>query len=307
MKRLHGVIAATPTPLNADMSIDTGRLIGHCRWLLGDGGCDGINLLGTTGEATSFSVEQRIAAMRAVAASGLPLEKMMVGTGASALSDAVALTSAARELGFNGALLLPPFYYKGIEAESLADYVGEVIDRTGQSGLRLYLYHIPQNTGVPYPTEAIASLLERYPGTITGLKDSSGDIAFSRALAAKFPRFDVFPSSEGSLTEWKSSGFAGCISATTNITGPLSQIAWSDPESRRGRDAAAAAMAIRTVLGSFPLMASVKAALTAMTDEPGWERLMPPLRPLSPDERQQLLNRLEATEFANFEPFADVR
>jgi 4-hydroxy-tetrahydrodipicolinate synthase len=307
MKKLHGVIAATPTPLSADMSIDTGRLIGHCRWLLGNGGCDGINLLGTTGEATSFSVEQRIAAMRAVASAGLPLEKMMVGTGASALSDAVALTSAARELGFNGALLLPPFYYKGIEAESLADYVGEVIGQAGQSGLKLYLYHIPQNTGVPYPPEAIARLLARYPGTIAGLKDSSGDIAFSRALAERFPGFDVFPSSEGSLTEWKSSGFAGCISATTNITGPLSQIAWSDPESQRGRDAAAAAMAIRTVLGSFPLMASVKAALTAMTGESGWERLMPPLRPLSPDERQQLLARLEATEFANFESFADVR
>jgi 4-hydroxy-tetrahydrodipicolinate synthase len=307
MKRLHGVIAATPTPLNADMSIDAERLIGHCRWLLGDGGCDGINLLGTTGEATSFSVEQRIAAMRAVAASGLPLDRMMVGTGASALSDAVALTSAARELGFNGALLLPPFYYKGIDAESLADYVGEVIGWAGQSGLKLYLYHIPQNTGVPYPTEALAKLLERYPGTIAGLKDSSGDLAFSRALAEKFLGFDVFPSSEGSLTEWKSSGFAGCISATTNITGRLSQIAWSEPESQRGREAAAAAMAIRTVLGSFPLMASVKAALTAMTDEPGWERLMPPLRVLSPDERQQLLDRLEATEFANFEPFADVR
>ena len=307
MGHLSGVIAATPTPVGPDGEIDHDRLIRHCRWLLDDGGCDGVNLLGTTGEATSFSVEQRIAAMRAVAASGLPLDRMMVGTGASALSDAVALTSAARELGFNGALLLPPFYYKGIDAESLADYVGEVIGWAGQSGLKLYLYHIPQNTGVPYPTEALAKLLERYPGTIAGLKDSSGDLAFSRALAEKFLGFDVFPSSEGSLTEWKSSGFAGCISATTNITGRLSQIAWSEPESQRGREAAAAAMAIRTVLGSFPLMASVKAALTAMTDEPGWERLMPPLRVLSPDERQQLLDRLEATEFANFEPFADVR
>jgi 4-hydroxy-tetrahydrodipicolinate synthase len=307
MKKLHGVIAATPTPLNADMSIDAGRLIGHCRWLLGDGGCDGINLLGTTGEATSFSVEQRLAAMRAVASAGLPLERMMVGTGASALSDAVALTSAARELGFNGALLLPPFYYKGIDAESLADYVGDVLAKAGTSGLRLYLYHIPQNTGVPYPAEAIARLLERYSGTIAGLKDSSGDIAFSRALAAQFPGFDVFPSSEGSLTEWKSSGFAGCISATTNITGPLSQIAWSDPEGQRGRDAAAAAMAIRTVLGSFPLMASVKAALAAMTGGAGWERLVRPLRPLSTDERTQLLAGLAATEFANFRSLATAR
>jgi 4-hydroxy-tetrahydrodipicolinate synthase len=300
MKRLQGVIAATPTPLNPDMSIDTERLVGHCRWLLGEGGCDGINLLGTTGEATSFSVEQRLEAMGAVAASGLPLERMMVGTGAAALSDAESLTSAARELGFNGALLLPPFYYKGIDADSLAAYVGEIIGKAGKSGLKLYLYHIPQNTGVPFPAEAIARLIERHPGTIAGLKDSSGDITFSRSLAARFPGFDVFPSSEGSLTEWKSSGFAGCISATTNITGRLSQLAWSDPESAAGRDAAAEAMAIRTVLGNFPLMASVKAALAAMTGDPGWERLMPPLRPLSTDERKQLLVKLDATAFARW-------
>ena len=306
MKKLRGVIAATPTPLNADMSIDFERLIGYSRWLLGDGGCDGINLLGTTGEATSFGVEQRLAAMRAVAGSGLPLERMMVGTGAAALADAVTLTRAARELGFNGALLLPPFYYKSIEAESLADYAAEVIGRAGTSGLKLYLYHIPQNTGVPFPAEAIARLIERHPDTIAGLKDSSGDIAFSRALAAHFPGFDVFPSSEGSLTEWKSSGFAGCISATTNITGPLSQRAWSDPESQGGHDAAAAAMAIRTVLGSFPLMASVKAALAEMSGEHGWERLVKPLRPLSSGERGQLLTRLAATEFANFRPLAAV-
>ena len=182
-----------------------------------------------------------------------------------------------------------------------------VLAKAGMSGLRLYLYHIPQNTGVPFPAEAIDRLIKRYPETIAGLKDSSGDIRFSRSLAAQFPGFDVFPSSEGSLSEWKSSGFAGCISATTNITGPLSQIAWSDPEGQRGRDAAAAAMSIRTVLGSFPLMASVKAALAAMNADPGWERLVPPLRPLSTDERMQLLARLTATEFANFRSLAGVR
>jgi len=298
MKTLKGVIAATPTPLNADLSIDVERLIGHCRWLLGEGGCDGINLLGTTGEATSFSVAERIAAMRAVAQSGLPLNRMMVGTGASALADAVALTRAAREFAFAGALLLPPFYYKGIDAESLANHVGEVIAKAGPFGLKIYLYHIPQNTGVPFGAETIARLRERYPDIVVGLKDSSGDIAFSRSLAVQFPGFDVFPSSEGSLTEWKSSRFAGCISATTNVTGALSRIAWSDPEGERGRQAAASAMAIRGVLAGFPLMASVKAALAAMTGDAGWERLMPPLRRLSPSERAELFARLDKTDFA---------
>ncbi|WP_095200562.1 dihydrodipicolinate synthase family protein [Mesorhizobium carmichaelinearum] len=298
MTRLKGVIAATPTSLKADLSIDIDRLLGHCRWLLGEGGCDGINLLGTTGEATSFSVEQRIAAMRAVAGSGLPLGRIMAGTGASALGDAVALTRAARDLGFAGALLLPPFYYKGIDAASLADHVGAVIAGAGPQGLKIYLYHIPQNTGVPFAADTVARLRDRFADIVVGLKDSSGDIAFSRDLAARFPGFDVFPSSEGSLAEWKLSRFAGCISATTNITGALSRIAWSDPEGEKGRQAVASAMAIRGVLAGFPLMASVKAALAAMTGDAGWERLMPPLRRLSSFERTELFARLGKTDFA---------
>ena len=80
MGRLTGIFAAAATPLKADLGIDTERLIRHCRWLLNEGGCDGVNLLGTTGEATSFSVVQRLDAMRAVAGSGLPMERFMVGT-----------------------------------------------------------------------------------------------------------------------------------------------------------------------------------------------------------------------------------
>ncbi|HYB10078.1 MAG TPA: dihydrodipicolinate synthase family protein, partial [Alphaproteobacteria bacterium] len=105
-ERMTGVIAAAATPLRDDYSIDLVKLVSHCEWLLKQG-CDGINLLGTTGEATSFAVEERLAAMKAVAQGHLPLDRIMVGTGAAALGDAVRLTGAARELGFAGALLLP--------------------------------------------------------------------------------------------------------------------------------------------------------------------------------------------------------
>src|SRR5262245_48220295 len=111
-KRLTGILAAAATPLRKDCSIDLQGLIRHGRKLLGPGACDGFVLFGTTGEATSFSVAQRLAAMNALAASDLPLDRILVGTGASALADAVRLTRAARDRGFAGALLLPPFYYK---------------------------------------------------------------------------------------------------------------------------------------------------------------------------------------------------
>ncbi|WP_225768906.1 dihydrodipicolinate synthase family protein [Inquilinus sp. Marseille-Q2685] len=297
MPRLSGVIAAAATPLRDDLSIDHAKLVAHCRWLLGDGGCDGVNLLGTTGEATSFSVEQRLAAMRAVAESGLPMQRFMVGTGASALADAVRLTAEAKALGFAGALLLPPFYYKGIDDESLVAYVDAVIERVGAEGLGLYLYHIPQNTGVPWPIEVVARLAERHPGPLLGLKDSSGDIAYSTDLAKRVPGIAVFPSSEATLGLAKARGFAGCISATTNVTGPLARIAWHQAGTPEAEAAVAAAGAVRAALSTVTLVAAVKDTVAEIHGDATWRRPHPPLRPLTEAERRTLREALAKTEY----------
>src|SRR5664279_2077706 len=184
--RPRGVIAATATPLHADGTPDLQRLVVHCRTLLGSG-CDGINLLGTTGEATAFSVEQRLAVMRAVVDAGLPMARFLVGTGVCALEDSVRLTYAAAELGYAGALLLPPFYYPDLPADGLVDYVGEIVRRAAHPRLAVYLYHIPQNTGVPWPLEVVAALRRLHPQQVVGLKDSAGDLAYSRAVASANP------------------------------------------------------------------------------------------------------------------------
>src|SRR5215831_17263928 len=109
---LQGVIAAVATAIEANGEPDCARSTALARFLL-DNGCDGLNVLGTTGEATSYALAQRRAVMNAYQAAGLPLDRMMVGSGAAAIADAVALTRHAAELGFGGALVLPPFYYKG--------------------------------------------------------------------------------------------------------------------------------------------------------------------------------------------------
>lgn len=281
---LKGVIAAAATPLNEDLTIDLDRLVAHCAHLLGEGGCDGINLLGTTGEATSFPVEQRLAAMRAVASSGLPLSRFMVGTGAAALDDAVTLTRAAKELGFAGALLLPPFYYKGIGGEALTAYVATVIARVGASGLPLYLYHFPANSGVPYEPDTVKRLRDAFPDVLKGLKDSSGDLDYSAGLARDLPGFDVFPSAEAAIGRAAELGLAGCISATANVTGPFAQAAWSGGTEEERAAGLAEAMRLRAEIASFPLVAAVKEALALTRGWDGWRRTMPPLAGLS---RQQ--------------------
>ena len=145
-KPLHGVIAAVATAVDGNGEPDSARSAGLARFLLANG-CDGLNVLGTTGEATSFSLEQRKRVMSAYAASGLPIDRMMVGTGAAALADAIALTRHAAELGFGGALVLPPFYYKGVHDDGLVAYIEAIVNATAAQPIPLYLYHYPGAVG----------------------------------------------------------------------------------------------------------------------------------------------------------------
>jgi 4-hydroxy-tetrahydrodipicolinate synthase len=295
MPSLSGVIAAAATPVRDDLSIDLDHLVEHCRWLLGDGGCDGVNLLGTTGEATSFPVEQRIAAMRAIAKAGLPLDRFMVGTGAAALDDACRLTAEVKSLGFAGALLLPPFYYKGLDADGVVGYVEALISKVGANGLKLYLYHFPANSGVPYTPEIVARLRNAHPEQVLGLKDSSGDLDYSASLARDLPGFAVFPSAEASLGRAAELGFAGCISATANVTGPYAQIAWSGSEETARKEALDNAVDIRAIVARFPLVASIKTALALLTGRGGWARTMPPLTALSAKQKAELGDALSTS------------
>jgi 4-hydroxy-tetrahydrodipicolinate synthase len=281
---LRGVIAAVPTPVSPDYSPDAARLAEHCRRLLSTG-CDGINLLGTTGEANSFAVTQRLQLMRDIAGSGLPMAKFMVGTGVCSLAESLQLTQAAADLGFAGALVLPPFFYPDPSPAALTAYVDELLTRVNRPQLAIYLYHIPQNTGVPWPLETIVELKRRHP-QLTGLKDSSGDLAYSRSVLKAVPGFDVFPSSEASLIHAKDDGFAGCISATTNLTQADAQAAWQGGADAKARSERATAH--RALLARTNLVASVKAALAQRYEDAEWMRTVPPIMPRSIEDARSL-------------------
>lgn len=233
--------------------------------------------------------------MRAVASSGLPLSRFMVGTGAAAFEDACRLTAEAKRLGFAGALLLPPFYYKGIDADALVAYVTAVVDRVGRDGLPLYLYHFPGNSGVPYTPDAVARLRDRFPDTLKGLKDSTGDLDYSGGLAKALPGFDVFPSAEAAIGRAGELGLAGCISATANVTGPFAQAAFTGRTEAERSAGLAEAVRIRAEIAKFPLVAAVKEALALLSGDAGWRRMMPPLTALSAAERNVLRMGLQST------------
>lgn len=271
-RTLSGVIAAVATPVEPTGEPDTARATKLARFLL-DNGCDGLNVLGTTGEATSFSLEQRKRVMSAYKAAGLPLDRLMVGTGAAAAADAVALTRHAAELGFAGALVLPPFYYKGVPDDGLIAYIDTIVQATAAQPIPIYLYHFPQQSGLHWHVELVRRLLDQFGPRIVGLKDSSGDMAYAREAAAISKSFAVFPSTEAVLIEAKNGAFAGCISATANCNPDLCQRAW-----RRGDQAALEqAVTIRKLFDGKALVSGVKTLLAHIHGDPALARVMPPL------------------------------
>jgi 4-hydroxy-tetrahydrodipicolinate synthase len=270
--KLQGVIAAVATAVDEKGEPDCARATALARFLL-DNGCDGLNVLGTTGEATSFSLEQRKRVMTAYKDNGLPLDRLMVGTGAASVADAVALTRHAAELGFAGALVLPPFYYKGVPDDGLVAYVDAIVTATAAKPIPLYLYHFPSQSGLPWHVKLVKRLIDTFGTRIVGLKDSSGDMAYAREAAGIDKSFKVFPSTEAVLLEARSGAFAGCISATANLNADLCARAWRNGDN----NALDQAVTIRKLFDGKQLVPGVKALLAHIHGDPAWGRVQPPL------------------------------
>jgi 4-hydroxy-tetrahydrodipicolinate synthase len=283
---LRGVFAAALTPFDADLEPDLPAFVDHCRWLLGNG-CDGLAPLGTTGEANSLSTRQKIRMLEALAIAGLPLSRMVVGTGTTSLAESVELTRLARAMGCGGCLVLPPFYYKNPTEDGVFAFFAELAERVGDPNLRLYLYHFPQMSAVPVTIPVIGRLKERFGDVVAGLKDSSGDWSNTAAILDAFPGFGVFSGSEQYLTDNLAKGGAGCISATVNATAPhAAGVLRGGPDAERLQ---AETTAARLAIQKFNLIGALKEIKAAATGNDGWRRCLPPNRPLAPAAAAELM------------------
>jgi 4-hydroxy-tetrahydrodipicolinate synthase len=295
-----GVFAAALTPLREDLSPDHALFARHCRWLLANG-CDGLSILGTTGEANSFSREERIEMLDRLLAAGIPAGRLLPGTGCCAIPDTVALCRHATLHGAAGVLVLPPFYYKGVSDDGVFAAYSEVIERVGDGRLRVYLYHFPQMTAVPIGQRLIERLLKRYPGIVVGMKDSSGDLAGMIATARAFPDFRVLAGSDECLLPLLREGGAGCITAVGNVAAGL---AAKVLQAHRAGDAPAAEAAqaklnaVRVAVSAHPLSAALKEIMAGHSGIESWRTLRPPLVRLAAAEAAALTSALDRLAFS---------
>jgi 4-hydroxy-tetrahydrodipicolinate synthase len=275
-QRLRGVLAPVLTPFDAALKPDAARFLRLCRWLVAQD-C-GLAMFGTNSEGNSLSVDERIELLQQAVAAGVPAARMLPQL------------DALVDHGCAGVLALPPFYYKSVTDDGLFAFFSEVIERVGDSGLRLYLYHIPPVAQVGFSHALVKRLLKRYPGTVAGMKDTGGDWDYTARTIAQFgpEGLDVFAGTETLLLDTLRHGGAGCISATANVN-PRAIVrlfeTWRDADA----DARQAALnAVRAKFAAHPLIPAMKSAIAMATGDAQWARVRPPLEALDAQRQEAL-------------------
>jgi len=288
-----GVLAPVITPFRDDLEVDTAHFVALCQRLLVEG-CDGLVPFGTTSEANSLSLAEKLELLLALRGAGIPGEKLLPGTGLCALPETVALTRAALEAGAAGVLLLPPFYYKAVSDDGLYAYVAEVVRRVADDRLRIYLYHIPPVASVGWSPDLVVRLASDFPNVVVGLKDSGGDMAYTREILKRLPRFGAFVGNERFLTEAIELGGAGTITATANVNAKAIRRLHDRWGTSEGEGLNDAVCAYRRAMEGYPTIAANKAVRARLDDAPSLTRVRPPLKPLPEDKAAALLQQLDA-------------
>lgn len=296
---IEGIFCASFTAFGPDGAVDHARSTAHAATLI-EAGCDGVALLGTTGEANSLSSPERMALLEAVVAAGLPPERLLPGTGLCSVPETVALTRHALDCGVRTVLLLPPFYYAAPTQDGLLAHYSRVLDEVADDRLSVLLYNIPQMTGVSIEPDLIEQLRRRFPGTVVGIKDSSGDLGRMTALVERFPGFAVLAGADPLVGPLLRAGGAGGITATANLIAPL--LAHLYRRIRAGEDAGATAALeqriadLRALFQRWPQIPALKAGHALLSGEPGWANVRPPMMPLDADEMAALETALATSE-----------
>jgi 4-hydroxy-tetrahydrodipicolinate synthase len=289
---LAGVYAAAVTPLKADLSPDLEAVVPFLAFLAARG-CHGALLFGTTGEGPSFSPSERSDVWHAALGvrEKYPEFRLLAGTGTPSLTETIDLTRLAFDLGFDGVVSLPPYYFRKATDDGLFDWFSNVIRKAVPQDGFLLGYHIPPVAGVGFSLELLARLKDSFPAQFAGLKDSSHDADFLRAIAAKFGEdLAVFNGTDSDFTLALQNHASGCITAPANLISPSLReifdgfVYGNDTTVRQTR-----VTGRRHTLEKYPPFPPLlKALLARLHKQPRWS-VRPPLVELSKTDEENVL------------------
>lgn len=292
----RGLFTASLTPMNDDLSVNYKMLTEHINWLLNNGS-NGICLLGTTGEANSFSIEERMDVLDEVIDAKIEPHKLLVGTGTCVISDTIILTQHAISQGVGGVLVLPPFYYKDLTDQGILDYFKLVVEGVEDDNLKIYLYNFPRMTGVSFTLELVKKLVAAFPGVIVGMKDSSGNWQGMRAVCNEIPGFLLFTGTEKYLLDTLRAGGAGCISATFNASIKYGEKVYSNWQEAEADDLQAKLNDIRKKFEIDSFISSLKFLFANWLNDPKWLNVRPPNSLPKAEIQDYLLKKFKQGDF----------
>lgn len=301
---ISGIYAAALTPLKEDFSIHLDAVSPFLHYLAARD-CHGALLFGTTGEGPSFSAQERESVLRASreVLNTYPDFRILAGTGTPSLDETITLTRMAFELGCEGVVVLPPYYFRKVSDDGLFEWFDLVIRRSVPGGGYLLGYHIPGQTGVPLSLELLERLKQAHPDKFAGIKDSSGDPEYAIALGSRFGReLLALNGNDGLFLHALEYNAGGAITAMANLYSPMLRQVWDI--FLQGGDAIEAQEQLnlrRKVLDRYqPFPPILKAMLVRLHGFDRWP-VRPPLLPVTTHIEENCLQELRACEEAELQ------
>ena len=288
-----GIYTASLTPLTSSYETNLPALVSHVEQLF-ESGSDGVAILGSTGEANSLTIEQRLDIISYCGRTLAP-ERLMMGTGSCALQDAIRLTQASIEAGVFSVLVIPPFYYKPQSDESVIRYYSELISSVDDSRLRIIFYNFPKLSGYNFSTEILQEFKERFGDIAAGIKDSSGNWENMLSITYNVPDFMVYSGTETLLLNILREGGAGCITASANLLAPECQLvyqAWRNDQQNTAEQVQKELTVLRKALESYQFVSELKGLMAEHTGSEHWQEMLPPFIPLLPSQVRELSEKI---------------
>lgn len=268
--------------------VDLDAIGPHLRWLESNG-IQGIVPCGTTGEGPSLSLEERLAVIKVCLEQRGNL-RVIAGTGCANLPETIVASRQALEWGAEAAMVLPPFFFKGLNDAGLLSYYRAVCDAMPANG-KIMLYHIPPISQIPIPLAVIDGVLESHPHMLYGLKDSGGEPEFTSTLVQRYPSMSTFTGGAPLFTRALADGAAGGIFALANaFPGELRTILDGGPQAATAQERMSFLTQAVKPYGAIP---ALKALLPQLSGLPHTS-VRAPLVNLSAAQTTELLKLLDA-------------
>lgn len=297
---LAGVYAAAVTPIHTSASTLDLESVPVLLSFLASRGCHGAVLFGTTGEGPSFSPSERESLMRSASTyrHQLPGFRLIAGTGTPSLSESIDLTKLAFDLGYDAALVVPPYYFRKATDDGLFAWFSELINKAVPKDRYILGYHFPNVAGIGFSIELLARLKDAFPTKFAGIKDSSHDADLARNLGKKFgDDLVVLTGTDTYLQMAMENKAAGCITAAANLISPDLREVWDLINA--GKDVSEAQEHVskqRHFLEKYPpFPPTIKALLHRIHGLPRWA-VKPPLESLSAELEEKAVQEFESLQ-----------